>query len=120
MELLTFYKYPLFSSFSFFLSSKVMIHWNPGWLGSRFNTIVINIFVKVSGENERGSFYRNTEVPANYKALYRRYSLPARLRIITVIAIIPSCKQIIGQWSRENCQKNTHFHILLRKTLLRK
>ena len=34
----------------------VMIHWHPGWLGSRFNVIVINMFVKAYGENERGSF----------------------------------------------------------------
>ena len=33
----------------------VMIHWNPGWLGSRFNIIGINIFEKAYGENERGS-----------------------------------------------------------------
>ena len=32
----------------------VMIHLHPGWLGSRLNIIVINIFVKVYGENEWG------------------------------------------------------------------
>ena len=31
-----------------------MIHLHPGWLGSRLNIIVINIFVKVYGENEWG------------------------------------------------------------------
>ena len=40
----------------------VMIHWHPGWLGSRFNVIVINIFVKAYGENECGSVYWNPEV----------------------------------------------------------
>ena len=30
-----------------------MIHWNPGWLGSRFNIIVINVFVSAYRENER-------------------------------------------------------------------
>ena len=30
----------------------VMIHWHPGWLGSMFNIIVINILVKAYGENE--------------------------------------------------------------------
>ena len=34
----------------------VMIHWNPAWLGSRFNVNVINIFVKAYGGNEWGSF----------------------------------------------------------------
>ena len=43
-----------------------MIHWHPGWLGSRFNVIVINIFVKAYGENECGSVYWNPEAPANY------------------------------------------------------
>ena len=28
-----------------------MIHCDPGWLGSRLNVIVINIVVKVYGEN---------------------------------------------------------------------
>ena len=40
----------------------VMIHWNHVWRGSRFNIIVINIFVKAYGENEWGSFYWNQEV----------------------------------------------------------
>ena len=39
-----------------------MIHWNPGWLGSRFNVIIINISVKAYGENEWGSCFRNAEV----------------------------------------------------------
>ena len=30
----------------------VMIHWDPGWLDSRLKIIVINIFVKIYGENE--------------------------------------------------------------------
>ena len=46
----------------------VMIHWHPGWLGSRFNIIVINIFVKAYGENEWSSVYMNPEAPANYAA----------------------------------------------------
>ena len=29
-----------------------MIHWDPGWLDSRLKIIVINVFVKVYGENE--------------------------------------------------------------------
>ena len=45
-----------------------MIHWHPGWLGSWFNVIVINIFVKAYGENEWGSFFMNPEVPADNAA----------------------------------------------------
>ena len=39
----------------------VMIHWRPGWLGSMFNIIVINISVKAYGENEWGSCFRNAD-----------------------------------------------------------
>ena len=39
-----------------------MIHWNPGWLGSRFNVIIINISVKAYGENEWGLYFMNAEV----------------------------------------------------------
>ena len=46
-----------------------MIHWHPGWLGSRFNVIVINIFVKAYGENECSSVYMNPEV-AHSNQLY--------------------------------------------------
>ena len=45
-----------------------MIHWHPGWLGSRFNVIIINISVKAYGENEWGLSFMNAEVPADYYA----------------------------------------------------
>ena len=46
----------------------VMIHWHPGWLGSWFNVIAINIFVKAYGENEWGSFFMNPEAPGRLRS----------------------------------------------------
>ena len=57
------FNYLIYFIFSFFFHKikgfMVMIHWNPGWLGSRFKIIVINIFVKALGGNEWGSFQWN-------------------------------------------------------------
>ena len=46
-----------------------MIHLHPGWLGSSLNIIVINIFVKVYGENEWG-ILMTPENHAHCDALY--------------------------------------------------
>ena len=63
----------------------VMIHWNPGWLGSRFNVIIINISVKAYGENEWGSCFRNTEIRPTITV----YSL-CQIKVLITEVCIPS------------------------------